>query len=321
MVRDLDDLGQQAVGRHAGEAQPRRLQRVAIGDVDLVAVAVALADPGRAVDLGDPAFRVEHRVIGAEPHRAAEIAVGLAPLQLVAAHPFGHQPDDRMLARAELGRAGAGQPREMPRRLDHRHLHAEADAEIRHLPLAREARRLDLALGAALAEPARHEDAVHAFELLHRLAPRPRRSRESIQSSLTAHIVGDAAMGHRLGQRFVAVEQVRVLADDGDRDLALGPADAADDLVPAREIGLRRVEAEMGADLAVEPLGVIGAGHGIDRVDVERRDDPRLRADCRTARSSCARPPGSAGRSGTAGCRAGCRGRAAPSPNAGSAWS
>ena len=46
---------------------------------------------------------------------------------------------------------------------------------------------------------------------------------------LDPHIVGDAAMGHRLGQRFVAVGQVRVLADDGDRDLAFGLADAADD--------------------------------------------------------------------------------------------
>ena len=89
-----------------------------------------------------------------------------------------------MLARAELGRAGAGQPREMPRRLDHRHLHAEADAEIRHLPLAREAHRLDLALGAALAEPARHEDRVHVLEAAHRLLLGLEIS-ESIQSSLT----------------------------------------------------------------------------------------------------------------------------------------
>ena len=42
-------------------------------------------------------------------------------------------------------------------------------------------------------------------------------------------IVGDAAMGHRLGQRFIAVAQVGVLADDGDRDLALGAVDAVDD--------------------------------------------------------------------------------------------
>ena len=44
VVGHLDDLGQAAVGRHAGEAQARRAQAVDVVDVDLVAVAVALAD-------------------------------------------------------------------------------------------------------------------------------------------------------------------------------------------------------------------------------------------------------------------------------------
>src|SRR5512137_2516637 len=44
MVGDLDDLGQDAVGRHAGEAQAHLLQPVLVVDVDLVAVAVAFAD-------------------------------------------------------------------------------------------------------------------------------------------------------------------------------------------------------------------------------------------------------------------------------------
>jgi hypothetical protein len=40
------------------------------------------------------------------------------------------------------------------RRHDHRHLHTGADAEIRHFPLARELRRADFSLTAALAEAA-----------------------------------------------------------------------------------------------------------------------------------------------------------------------
>src|ERR1700716_412054 len=146
VVGKLDDLRQQPVGRHAREPQTRLFEAVAIGDVDLIAMAVPLADPAGGVDLSDAAFRVEHRFIGAEPHRAAEIAIHVALLYHVAAHPLGHQPNHRMLALAELGRAGAGQPGQMPRRLDHRHLHAETDAEIRHVAFARETRRLDLAL-------------------------------------------------------------------------------------------------------------------------------------------------------------------------------
>ena len=44
VVGPLDDFGQLAVGRHAGEYQSRPFQRVAIMGVDLIAMAVALAD-------------------------------------------------------------------------------------------------------------------------------------------------------------------------------------------------------------------------------------------------------------------------------------
>ena len=104
------------------------------------------------------------RLIGAEPHGAAEIAAGGALLELVAAQPFGQQADDRLRRRAELGRVGVLDAGEGARRLDDGHLHAEADAEIRHLALAGEAGRPDLALGAALAEAAGHQDAVDALQ-------------------------------------------------------------------------------------------------------------------------------------------------------------
>ncbi len=45
--------GSDPVGRQAAELQARALDRLAVADVDLVAVAVALGDAGRAVDLGD----------------------------------------------------------------------------------------------------------------------------------------------------------------------------------------------------------------------------------------------------------------------------
>ena len=49
--------------------KPAGLELVAIARVHFVAVAVALGDAGRAVDLGDLAALGEHRLIGAEPHR------------------------------------------------------------------------------------------------------------------------------------------------------------------------------------------------------------------------------------------------------------
>src|SRR5262245_14207666 len=127
-------------------------------------MTVALGDAGRAIDFGDLAALGEHSIIGAEPHGAAEIAVRLPLLQLLALHPFGHEADDGFLRRAELRRARPFDA-SLAGGVDHRHLHAEADAEIRHAANPRVARRPDLAFGAALAESARHEDAVHVLQI------------------------------------------------------------------------------------------------------------------------------------------------------------
>ncbi len=54
--------------------RPAVLQPVLVVDVDLVAVAVALGNVGRAVDLGDLGVLLQRRLVGAEAHRAAEIA-------------------------------------------------------------------------------------------------------------------------------------------------------------------------------------------------------------------------------------------------------
>ena len=114
------------------------LQAVLVGGVDLVAVPVALGDFGRAVNCPDLAAARQQSGIRAEPHGAAEIAAGAALLQLVAFHPFGHQADHRLARGAEFRGIGVLDAAEIARRLDHRHLHAEADAEIRNLALAGE---------------------------------------------------------------------------------------------------------------------------------------------------------------------------------------
>ena len=138
VVGPLDDFGKLVVGRHAREDQSGPLQRIAIMDVDLVAMTVALADLVAAVDRANDAVAVELGRIGAEPHRTAKIAAGGALLQALLAHPFGDHADDRLGRFTELGRRGFADPGLVPRRLDAGHLHAEADAEEGDLPLAGE---------------------------------------------------------------------------------------------------------------------------------------------------------------------------------------
>src|SRR5690606_10722313 len=133
-------------------------------DVDLVAVPVALADGVRPVDLGDLRAGLQRRLIGAQAHGAAQVAAGGALHPFVALRPFGHQAYDRLLGRTEFGGGRLREAGQVPGRLDHRHLHAEADAEVRNPPLAGEAGRLDLALGPARAEAAGHEDRVRPLQ-------------------------------------------------------------------------------------------------------------------------------------------------------------
>src|SRR5713101_5307273 len=130
------------------------LEPAAIAGVDLVAVTVALGNLGRAVNLRHPAAALEHGRIGAEPHGAAEIAVEAARLRRVTLQPFRHQPDHGLARRAELGRIRLLDAAEVARGFDDGHLHAEANPEIRHLPLTGKLCGLDLAFGTALAEAA-----------------------------------------------------------------------------------------------------------------------------------------------------------------------
>src|SRR5262245_51687469 len=130
----------------------------------------------------------------------------------------------------------------MSRELDHRALHAEADPEVRNVPLARVADRLDLALDATVAEATGHQDAVETGKMagdsfaLDSLRVDP--------SDLDRRLVGDAAVGQRLVEALVRVLDLDVLADDTDPASMLGRLDATDDLLPARQIdrALRQTE-------------------------------------------------------------------------------
>ncbi len=89
---------------------------------------------------------------------------------VVALHPFLQVIDDRGEAfRARLVveflGPGIGEAGEVAGGLDHRHLHAKADAQIGDLLFAGELGGLDLAFGPAFAKAAGDEDGVEVFEL------------------------------------------------------------------------------------------------------------------------------------------------------------
>ena len=135
----------------------------------------------------------------------------------------------------ELGRVRALEPRDAARVLDDRELHAEADPEERDLVGARVADRLDLPLGAAVAEATGDEDGVDAREELVGALALDLLGVDVLEVDLD--LVCEAAVDERLVERLVRVLEVDVLADDADLHGALrGLLEVLDDALPGPEV-------------------------------------------------------------------------------------
>src|SRR5262245_28637220 len=157
VLRDLDDLDQLLLSPDSRDAQPGLLQTRQIVVVHLVPVAVALLDDPLPVQARGAAALAEHDRIQSQPHRTA---LGGEPALL------GQEIDDEVRRRpVELRGVRAAEPADVARVLDDRALHAQADAEERHAPLAGVAHRFDLALDPPIAEAAGYQNAVDTREL------------------------------------------------------------------------------------------------------------------------------------------------------------
>ena len=271
MVGALDDLGQLAVGRDAGEQQAVLFEELPIVHVHFVAVAMALGDMGSAIDVGHAAAPRQLGGIGAQPHGAAQVALSGARLGVVALDPLGHHANHRLAGRTEFGGGGVLDTGSVAGGFDAGHLHAETDAEIGHVLDAGEARRLDLAGRTTLAEPAGDQYAMHMLEIGRWIVALEYLGIDPLQVDLD--LVGDAAMDQGFRERLIGVLEAGIFAHDGDVDLAFGAVHAGRDLLPGRKIGRRRIgDAEGSEDLGIQPFLVVGQRDVIDRTDVQPLD-------------------------------------------------
>ena len=143
--------------------------------------------------------------------------------------------------------------------------------------LARELGGVDHPLGPAFAEAAGDEDGVVALEPGGGVLPLEDLAVDPFGADADA--VGHAAVGQRLGDGFVGVLQLSVLADDGDADLALGVGQAVHHVFPSGEVGARGGrDSERVEDGLVEAVAMIGQRRLVDRVQVGGGDH-RILAD------------------------------------------
>src|SRR5262245_51356175 len=158
MRRQLDDLDELAVERAAHDLESLVGERLLVQAVELVAVAVATVDHVAAVERVGPGSRLQLTGVRPETHRAAEIVDAEQVAQLV--NELGRR------VRRAFGRVRVGESDDVARVFDGGPLEAVADAEVGNVALARDLRRAHHAARAAIAEAARHEDAVGAVEEL-----------------------------------------------------------------------------------------------------------------------------------------------------------
>src|SRR5581483_10525726 len=208
---------------------------LAVAVVELVAVAVAFADHVLTVEGARDRARLEPALLRAEAHRAALVGALVAAFDIARrGRPFGDQRDDRMRAMTVvLGRTRTVEAGDVAREIDDGRVHAVADAEIGNFILARERGRGDLALEAALAEAARHEDAVGLLEHVGA-------ARFDVLGFEPAQVHArgllEAAVAQRFAERLVGVLVFDVLADDRDRDFVLRMLDGIDRALPLDEV-------------------------------------------------------------------------------------
>ena len=171
----------------------------------------------------------------------------------------------------ELGGVGAGHVADVAGELGDGALHAQADAEERHAVLAAVADGLDLALDAAVAEAAGHEDAVGAAEPLGDRLRRELLGVDPEQVELAA--VEDGRVLERLPHGQVGVVQLHVLAHEGDGHRLVAGVDVLDERLPLGQVGRPDVEPEHLDHEVVELLAVQVQDDAIDVVGVAGRDD------------------------------------------------
>ena len=155
--------------------------------------------------------------------------------------------------------------------LDHRELHAEADAEVRDRVLTSVAYRSDLALNATLAEAAGHQNGIHPLQ-----QPGAALLDVGGLDEVDAHAGAGlhASVGQRFVERDVGIAYLHVLSDHRDVDLTGRVRLRIDHALPCREVGRARLrlEAEFLDDDPVEILRVQQHGDLVDVTRIDRRD-------------------------------------------------
>ncbi len=268
MIVDFGDFDESAVARGAAGDESSSLEAIAEDWIELPTVAVSLIGQLGVVEAASAGFRQQSAGVSAEPHGAALLGHGALIIE---------QGDDGVLGVfVSFGGVGVVELETVAGEGDDHVLHAAAESEVGDALFERESGDADLAFNAALAEAARHDDAIDIGE-----GGGDLRLVGGVQAIGLDPADFDArtTLGAGVDQGFldgeIGVAQLDILADDGDMAGALGGIQPGGPVNPGfdRAFGragsrgeLESVEREVGEAGAVEHGGnLVDRGDGFQR--------------------------------------------------------
>ena len=174
-----------------------------------------------------------------------------------------HQGDDRIRSgRVQLGRVGARKAGHMAGKLNHRHLHAQADPQEGHIILPGIPDGGNLALHAAVPKAAGHKDAVAVAQQLRRVLVGDLLCIHPFDVHL--HAVFNTAVGESLGYREIGVVEGHVLAHQGDAHRARRVSGPLHHSPPLGQVGGGVGQAQPAAHRPGQPFLLQHEGHLIE---------------------------------------------------------
>ncbi len=171
----------------------------------------------------------------------------------------------------ELRAVGSSYPGHITRKFDRRALHAETEAEKRHLPFPRISNRGNFAFDPPCSEPARNQNPVSFAQ--NSLGPLPLDILRFNPTDIHLGLMVDPAMYERLAKTLVTLLEPGIFSDQRDGNFVFGPLDFLYHRIPFTQIRLTGFQVQLSDDQFVQSFLPKHDRHFVNRIDVFRRDD------------------------------------------------
>ncbi len=165
----------------------------------------------------------------------------------------------------ELAAVGIAETQYITGKFDNRYLHPQANPQIGNVIFSGMLNRPNLAFHPAVAKTTGHQNAVDTIQNANTI------SLDSFRVDI-AHVNFSVSMNTRVFKRFIqrliGVQQLHVLADHGDGQLAILIQIAVDNRIPLRQVSGRTIQSKALDNQLVQPLSRQQRRNAIDGIHI-----------------------------------------------------